>query len=157
MDKPQTNISSMLNSIFGNFISKVTKEPKKLFIIVGLAVLIIVILLAIGKDSPSDVVEKLINYSQDSEWEKGKELIAEETRERYKANGVSEYIRLGMEDLVNFNGGLLDEYEITDKSITSDEGLITVNLRYDDGSDIIMEFNMVKENGKWKVLTFSQR
>lgn len=64
-------INATINTIHSS-VNKVAKVPK-LLLLIAIVALLIIIFVNTSKNSPTEVVENLIEYSQDSEWEKGKE------------------------------------------------------------------------------------
>lgn len=143
-------------------------------IVAVIAIVIIFANFASGgfSNNPEDVVEDLIKYTDDSKWDKSQALVATRIKDFYKAEGAN--ILDGLGQLVYDEGGDLDMYVVkvqesdkyelspgdwylpVEEAGETDAALVYADLTFDKGRVTkSWEFNLVKENGKWKVLALN--
>ncbi|MDN3500753.1 hypothetical protein QL992_16145, partial [Microbacterium sp. APC 3898] len=132
-------------------------------------------LLSTVSNTPTGTVKNLISYSDNAKWEKGEDLIATRMKSFLKSENATENIRISMGELVydESGAGKLDDYQVEEIKIDEDDIFYdnTTNLREENGESEAAivhanltfdnervtkkwEFDLVKENGKWKVLSY---
>lgn len=149
-----------------------------IFIAIILISVIVNVITSEVSNTPTGAVEKLINYSSEAKWEKSEELIASRMKQFLKSENATENLRNSMGKLVyDENGaGRLDKFELEEAEFFEDElsyadiyspneefgeteaATVYANLTFDNERVTrSWEFDMVKENGDWKVLAYRLR
>lgn len=150
----------------------------KKIVLLGIAIVFFILIVNLISTSinntPTGVVEKFINYADKSKWEKSENLLADRIKNYYKSQGESERLRESIWELIYDGSGELDGYDVYDKDVSEDEfnysnsynpheeagetesAIVQADLTFDNERVTrSYEFNLVKQDGEWKVLTFS--
>ena len=103
---------------------------------------VVVLLFACGKsDSPTSITEKFLAAIAKADYDEAKTFGTDDTDRLL--NMMSGFKKMGAEPFM-----AEAKFDVVDESITGDEAKVTVKV---DGRPKDMIFNLLKENGKWKV------
>lgn len=114
-----------------------------------------------GKGSPSAVAEEFINHTINSDFSNSKRLWAESGQEyMISILGNEGWITQSMENLSHRyymetgTHSVLDEYTVVSEEIMGAEATTQFDFVFDDGREEMAVFQMIKEEGEWKVFAF---
>lgn len=92
-------------------------------------------------DSPKSITEKFLSAVSSGDYDVAKKFGTEDTDRLL--DFMSSFKKMGVEP-----GGTDLKFEVTDEQITGDQAVVKVHV---DGHAKEQQFNLIKEDGKWKV------
>ncbi|GGA65332.1 zinc ribbon domain-containing protein [Ornithinibacillus halotolerans] len=148
-----------------------------LFVSITIIIVIINSVSSVGSNTPTGVVKKFINYSEDTKWEKGEELYATRVKNFLQSENATQNIRNIMGLLVydESGSGKLDGYVVEEEELDDDiwtnyglepmekygeteVAIVNADLTFDKGRVTdSWQFELVKEDGEWKILSSRPR
>ena len=114
---------------------------KKISSIILFAALMLVYTSCGKGDSPKSITEKFLSAVSSGDYDVAKKFGTEDTDRLL--DFMSSFKKMGVEP-----GGTDLKFEVTDEQITGDQAVVKVHV---DGHAKEQQFNLIKEDGKWKV------